>query len=66
MTNYNCDGSGPHSEGEVKLMPTGGSGNLILCHNCWNHELAYRNSEMGEFAQFDLPLWSQGKVYETV
>lgn len=64
----NCDGSGPHNLGEVRLMPTGGDGNLILCRSCWNREIAYRrdrNRSLGQFAQFDLPEFDVAKEYET-
>ena len=62
----NCDGSGPHTPGTVKLMPTGGDGNLILCRSCWLRELRYRqdrNRSLGDFAKFDLPTWESGRVY---
>ena len=65
----NCDGSGPHTPGEVRVMPTGGDGNLILCRQCWENELAYRrnrNRSLGVFAQFDIIAWNDAKVYETV
>ena len=65
----NCDGSGPHMLGEVHVMPTGGDGNLILCRQCWENELAYRrdrNRSLGVFAQFDTPAWNDAKVYEAV
>jgi len=63
----NCDGSGPHASGEVRVMPTGGDGNLILCRHCWNREVEYRrdrNKALGDFAKFALPTWESGKVYE--
>jgi len=47
-------------------MPTGGGGNLILCHSCWERENEYRrrrNLFLGEFAQFDRPTWNSGEVY---
>jgi len=62
----NCSGSGPHALGQVRVMPTGGDGNLILGRRCWEHELAYRrdrNRDLGEFARFDLPAWTMAKVY---
>jgi len=65
----NCDGSGPHTDGDVRVMPTGGDGNLILCRQCWENELAYRrdrNRSLGAFAQFDIIAWNDAKVYETV
>lgn len=64
----NCDGSGPHTNGEVRLLPTGGDGNLILCRSCWHRELEFRkqrNRMLGDFAQFTLPVWEDGKIYET-
>ena len=65
----NCDGSGPHTTGEVRVMPTGGDGNLILCRQCWENELHYRrdrNRSLAVFAQFDIIAWNDAKVYETV
>jgi len=62
----NCDGSGPHTLGTVKLLPSGGDSNLILCRACWLREILYRaerNQSLGEFAQFALPTWESGKVY---
>jgi hypothetical protein len=65
--NPNCDGA--HCtlpDGEVRKLPTGGGANLILCHACFDHEIAYRrerNRELGQDAQFDLPLWSQLETY---
>jgi hypothetical protein len=63
----NCDGSAPHTDGTVKLMPTGGDGNLILCRSCWQRELTYRadrNRSLGDFAQFSLPKWDDAKEYQ--
>jgi hypothetical protein len=65
VKNYNCDGSGPHTSGEVRLLPTGGGGNAILCRSCFEHEILYRryrNESNG--AEFDLPTWASLKVYE--
>ncbi|OYV38946.1 MAG: hypothetical protein B7Z80_08705 [Rhodospirillales bacterium 20-64-7] len=64
--NPDCCGNGPHIPGEVRVMPTGGDGNLILCSNCWDRELDYRrdrNRDLADFAKFDLPSWWEGKVY---
>ena len=63
----NCDGSGPHSLGEVRLMPTGGDGNLILCLRCWMRENSYRierNRELGDFAKFSIVEWQNAIVYK--
>ena len=64
----NCDGSGPHAVGDVRVMPTGGDGNLILCLCCWLKENTYRierNRELGKFAQFDIIEWQNAKRYDT-
>lgn len=66
-TNNNCDGSGPHTTGEVKILSSGGCSNLILCHACFNRELQWRtkrNIELSTAYQFDLPAWENCKVYE--
>ena len=65
--NNDCNGSGPHTPGEVRVMPYGGGGNDILCRACWQRALAYRrdrNRELGDFAQFKLPAWETAKVYQ--
>jgi hypothetical protein len=55
--NNNCDGAGPHTVGEVRMLPYGGDGNLILCKACYARELAYR----GESS----PSWDSAPVYST-
>lgn len=35
-----CDGCG--KETQVKKLPIGGGGNLIVCRRCWGKELALR------------------------
>ena len=66
--NPNCDGDHcTTNAGEVRLLPTGGGGNAILCADCYAHELAWRrerNKELGEDAQFDLPPWITLSVYD--
>jgi hypothetical protein len=62
----NCDGSGPHSLGEVRVMPTGGDGNLILCRQCWSKENSYRierNRSLANFAKFAIINWKDAKIY---
>lgn len=66
MENNNCDGSGPHTPGQVRVLPTGGTSNSILCRSCFNREIAFRqdrNRSLGEFAKFALPTWDSLKVY---
>lgn len=66
MHNPNCDGSACRkSDGEVRKLPLGGGANLILCHDCYLHELAYRrakNLQLAEDNRFDLPAWCDLEV----
>lgn len=66
MNNPNCDGSGPHASGTVRVLPYGGDGNLILCHSCYMREMQYRrerNRELGQDCKFKLPAWNDLRVY---
>lgn len=69
MNNCNCDGSGPHSGPEVRVLPLGKNphhGNLILCRNCHARELEWRkerNPELAEDCRYDLPAWESLEVY---
>ena len=67
----NCDGSGPHKDGEVRVLPMNPKrldhGNLILCEYCWDREMRWRkdhNQELAADAAYALPRWAEGKVYE--
>lgn len=74
-SNCNCNGSGPHSGEEVRVLPTGGDSNAILCFSCYRREMNFRqerNSEqagrfgwpvLSESAKFKLPAWESLKVY---
>lgn len=57
-TNWNCDGSGPHTEGEVRVYPLGAGGNLILCHHCWANENRFR------YGKHDAENWPQINWYQ--
>lgn len=62
--NLNCDGSGPHEEGEVRVLPTGERSNALLCHACFEREIAWRKERNPKVAQpFDLPEWGSLEVY---
>lgn len=65
--NPNCDGSHCwHSHGEVRVLPAGGSSNLILCRACYEHELSFRrerNRDLGTAFKFELPTWDSLEVY---
>lgn len=68
MQNNNCDGSGPCSpvNQQVRVLPTGGDSNAILCFACYNREISYRrerNKELSKDCQFALPKWEDLKVY---
>ena len=69
--NPNCDGSGPHDDGIVRVLPLAGAGsnhgNLILCYPCYRREILWRvgrNIELGAGVQYDCPTWSSLKQYE--
>lgn len=67
--NNSCDNDKcTHSKGEVRVLPTGGDGNVILCRTCFHYEFQYRverNKTLGKDAQFQLPMWSELKIYES-
>lgn len=67
MKNPNCDNDKCLKEnGEVRVLPIGGSSNAILCKTCFWHEIAFRkerNKELGNAFQFDIPKWEDLKVY---
>lgn len=71
MTNNpNCDGSGPHSGDEVRVLPAG-TGNAILCRSCYEDEMAFRRERNSPNARpplapgdrYELPAWESLKVY---
>jgi len=50
----------------VRVLPSGGDSNLILCHACYMREMNYRsgrNLELAEDCKFQLPTWNSLKVY---
>lgn len=62
--NNNCDGSGPHTSGEVRVMPLAGGGNLIVCLACYLRELHWRRGRNEKVASpYDLPTWKELEVY---
>lgn len=66
--NPNCDGGNCVIEtGEVRVLPTGGDSNAILCRACFAREIAFRrerNRELSSDCKFDLPTWDSLKVYK--
>lgn len=63
-----CDGPGPHStKKEVRLLPTGGGGHVIVCHQCYVKEMAYRrshNQRLSTSLQYPLPPWESLMVFK--
>lgn len=70
MPNRNPECCGCHCNahtGEVRVLPYGGYGNLILCRACFECEILYRidrNRKLGTAFQFLLPKWEDLKVHE--
>ncbi len=70
QVNPNCDGQESRptcsDNNEVRVLPYGGDGNLIVCRAHYEKEIAFRvsrNRELGADAQYDLPKWDSLKVY---
>jgi len=63
--NNNCDGDHCRVEtGEVRVLPYGGGGNLILCRACYEHEIRWRKERNREvWSAFDLPAWESLRIY---
>ncbi len=66
MTNPDCCGDRCiRYNGEVRLVPIGGHGNLILCRECFVYEMNFRrrrNRELGD-ELFTILSWDKCKVY---
>jgi hypothetical protein len=66
MKNYNCDGGRcVRDRGQIRVLPTGGDANALLCHACFNHEMAWRRERIKEGIPYELPKWEELKVYES-
>jgi len=62
--NPNCDGNHcRQANGEVRVLPSGGDSNLILCLECFCHEMDWRKERNRERA-FRIPTWNSLKVYD--
>jgi hypothetical protein len=70
LKNPNCENIhciDPHSE--VRILPTSGQSNILLCHSCYLYEIHWRkqrNTELGMDFQFKLPNWENLKVYPSL
>lgn len=66
--NWNCDGDNClNSNGEIRVLPTGGGSNLLLCQECFEHEMVYRrarNRELSKDCQFKILKWEELKIYD--
>lgn len=48
---------------EVRLLPTGGGANMIICYACFVHEMEYRRSNWKP--QFEFPNWRELVIYKS-
>lgn len=66
LHNPMCSGNHCASEqGEVRVLPLGGSANQIYCRACYEHEMNYRRDRRRESDEraFPLPAWLDLEVY---
>jgi len=67
MKNWNCDNDKCTSAtGEIRVLPTGGESNALLCRSCFEYEMNFRrerNRKLAKECQFKLPAWDDLKVY---
>jgi len=40
-----CDGVGPHYGSEIRKLPHGTDGNILVCHACFDREMSCRKEE---------------------
>jgi hypothetical protein len=68
IQNSMCDGDHCTSaNGEVRVLPSGGDSNLILCRQCYLYEIQFRlerNRKLSRECRFKLPAWDDLKVYK--
>jgi len=67
MKNPNCDNEHckkPNSE--IRILPTGGDSNALLCYSCYLHEIAFRkerNKDLADDCKFKLTPWEDLRIY---
>jgi len=59
QNNYCCGSHCRDPNSEVRVMPIGGGGNLILCRECWDYENRWRKSTSRVAHE-----WYQAEVYD--
>lgn len=64
--NVNACDHGHMLNGETRLLPTGGGGNVIVCIHHYHKEIAFRRERIAAGVPFDLPTWESLKVYGEV
>ncbi|MFA5759152.1 MAG: hypothetical protein WC942_07350 [Clostridia bacterium] len=52
-----------NDSGEVRVVPYCDNGNLILCRNCFIHEMNWRREQIFLGRKFDIPIWSSLALY---
>ena len=48
---------------EVRLLPIGGGGNVIVGRQSYEKEMAFRRERIAAGVPFDLPSWDDLRVY---
>jgi len=65
--NWNCQGADClEPDGEIRLIPCGGGGDLILCHECYMKEMLWRherNKSLPVENKYPIPRWSNLEVW---
>lgn len=63
--NWNCDNEYClNPNGEIRVLPTGGSGNALLCHACYEYEMSYRREHNKKYLPFNIPAWESLRIYD--
>ena len=65
--NPNCEGIGPHTLGEVRVLPADDGEVVILCRqcvSCVNAWKALKNERLTPDCKYDLPAWEDLEVYK--
>lgn len=50
---------------ETRVLPIGGHGNVIVCHQHYEEELSFRRDHQKRYnSEWDFPTWESLKIYE--